>query len=84
MPNNQITASLRMPHRWDDRQLCWVPAADAWGRLALGGFLIAGDGRGIAGGAAAALQGQIAAWLRRTTPGTRPKPNATDGPGRCA
>ena len=61
VPNNQITASLRMPHRWDDRQLCWVPAADAWGRLALGGFLIAGDGRGIAGGAAAALQGQIAA-----------------------
>ena len=35
-------------------------AADAWGRLALDGFLTAGDGRGIAGGAAAALQGQLA------------------------
>jgi NADPH-dependent 2,4-dienoyl-CoA reductase/sulfur reductase-like enzyme len=60
VPNNQITASLRLAHRWDDRQLCWVPAADAWGRLALEGFLIAGDGRGIAGGSAAALQGQLA------------------------
>jgi hypothetical protein len=61
VPNNQITASLRLAHRWDDQQLCWLPQADAWGRLALNGFLIAGDGRGISGGAAAALQGQLAA-----------------------
>ena len=60
VPNNQITASLRLAHRWDEQQLCWVPQADAWGRLALDGFLIAGDGRRIAGGAAAALQGQVA------------------------
>jgi len=60
VPNYQITASLRLPHRWDDQQLCWVPQADAWGRLALDGFLTAGDGRGIAGGSAAALQGQLA------------------------
>ena len=31
VPNIQITASLRCAHRWDDQQLCWVPAADAWG-----------------------------------------------------
>jgi len=61
VPNNQITASLRLAHRWDDQQLCWVPAADAWGRLELDGLLIAGDGRGIVGGSAAALQGQLAA-----------------------
>ncbi|HSV81316.1 MAG TPA: FAD-dependent oxidoreductase [Ramlibacter sp.] len=60
VPNNQITASLRVAHHWDDHQLCWVPEADAWGRLGLAGFLIAGDGRGIAGAAAAALQGQLA------------------------
>ena len=60
VPNIQITASLRAKHRWDDPQLCWVPHADAWGRLELDGFLIAGDGRGIAGAAAASLQGQIA------------------------
>ena len=60
VPNNQITASLRVAHRWDDQQLCWAPTADAWGRLLLDGFLIAGDGRGIGGGAAAALQGQLA------------------------
>lgn len=60
VPNYQITASLRLPHCWDDQQLCWAPQADVWGRLAQDGFLIAGDGRGIAGGAAAALQGQLA------------------------
>ena len=60
VPNNQITASLRVAHRWDDQQLCWAPTADAWGRLPLDGFLIAGDGRGIGGGAAAALQGRLA------------------------
>lgn len=60
VPNHQITASLRVAHRWDEQQLCWVPQADPWGRLALAGFLIAGDGRGIAAGAAAALQGQLA------------------------
>jgi NADPH-dependent 2,4-dienoyl-CoA reductase/sulfur reductase-like enzyme len=60
VPNHQITASLRLAHRWDEQQLCWVPQADAWGRLGLDGFLIAGDGRGIAGAAVAVLQGQLA------------------------
>jgi hypothetical protein len=73
VPNNQITASLRLAHRWDDQQLCWVPAADAWGRLALYGFLIAGDGRGISGGAAAALQGQLAALAAAHSAGRLPE-----------
>jgi NADPH-dependent 2,4-dienoyl-CoA reductase/sulfur reductase-like enzyme len=60
VPNIQVTASLRLPHRWDEQQLCWAPEADAWGRLALPGFLVAGDGRGIGGGLAAALLGQLA------------------------
>ena len=73
VPNNQITASLRLAHRWDDRQLCWIPQTDAWGRLALNGFLIAGDGRGISGGPAAALQGQLAALAAAHTAGRLPE-----------
>ena len=73
VPNNQITASLRLAHRWDDQQLCWVPQTDAWGRLALDGFLIAGDGRGISGGAAAALQGQLAALAAAHSAGRLPE-----------
>jgi hypothetical protein len=73
VPNIQITASLRMAHRWDDRQLCWLPQADAWGRLALDGFLIAGDGRGISGGAAAALQGELAALAAAHSAGRLPE-----------
>jgi hypothetical protein len=74
VPNNQITASLRLAHRWDDQQLCWVPQADPWGRLALDGFLIAGDGRGISGGAAAALQGELAALAATHSAGRLPEP----------
>jgi NADPH-dependent 2,4-dienoyl-CoA reductase/sulfur reductase-like enzyme len=74
VPNNQITASLRLAHRWDDQQLCWVPQADPWGRLALDGFLIAGDGRGISGGAAAALQGELAALAAAHSAGRLPEP----------
>ena len=74
VPNNQITASLRLAHRWDERQLCWVPQTDAWGRLALDGFLIAGDGRGISGGTAAALQGELAALAAAHSAGRLPEP----------
>jgi len=74
VPNNQITASLRLVHRWDERQLCWVPQTDAWGRLALDGFLIAGDGRGISGGTAAALQGELAALAAAHSAGRLPEP----------
>ena len=74
VPNNQITASLRLVHRWDERQLCWVPQTDAWGRLALDGFLIAGDGRGISGGTAAALQGELAALAAAHSAARLPEP----------
>jgi len=74
VPNNQITASLRLAHRWDERQLCWVPQTDAWGRLALDGFLIAGDGRGISGGTAAALQGELAALAAAHSAARLPEP----------
>lgn len=61
VPNTQFTWSLRAKHRWDDAQLCFVPVTDDWGALDLEGFYVAGDGRGIGGALAAALQGQLAA-----------------------
>ncbi len=42
-------------------ELCWRPVADDWGRTSLATVAIAGDGSGIAGAAAAALSGRLAA-----------------------
>jgi NADPH-dependent 2,4-dienoyl-CoA reductase/sulfur reductase-like enzyme len=61
VPNTQFTWSLRASHRWSDAQLCWQPQADAWGRLDVPSVSVAGDGSGIGGAAAAAVQGQLAA-----------------------
>ncbi len=61
VPNTQFTWSLRAQHRWDDAQLCFVPQTDAWGALELPGIYVAGDGGGIGGALAAALQGRLAA-----------------------
>lgn len=60
VPNTQFTWALRAAHRWDDRQLCWQPVVDDWGALDLPGIFVAGDGRGIGGAVAAALQGELA------------------------
>ena len=61
IPNTQISLALQLAHRWDDRQLCWSPVVDDWGRSSLARIAIAGDGGGIAGAAAAALSGRLAA-----------------------
>jgi NADPH-dependent 2,4-dienoyl-CoA reductase/sulfur reductase-like enzyme len=61
IPNTQIGLALQLAYRWDDRQLCWSPIVDDWGRTSLPRISIAGDGGGIAGAAAAALTGRLAA-----------------------
>jgi NADPH-dependent 2,4-dienoyl-CoA reductase/sulfur reductase-like enzyme len=61
IPNTQISLGLQLAHRWDDGQLCWRPMIDDWGRTSLARIAIAGDGGGIAGAAAAALSGRLAA-----------------------
>jgi NADPH-dependent 2,4-dienoyl-CoA reductase/sulfur reductase-like enzyme len=61
VPNTQFTWSLRARHTWDDAQLCWRPEADNWGALDVPGIHVAGDGLGIGGALAAALQGELAA-----------------------
>lgn len=60
VPNTQLSWSLRAQHVWDDAQLCWAPALDAWGMLDVPGVFIAGDGGGIGGARVAELQGELA------------------------
>jgi len=65
VPNVQITRSLRLNHDWDDMQRAWWPRLDEWGETALAGIFVAGDGGGIVGARASAVQGRLAA-LRAT------------------
>lgn len=60
VPHTHVTLSLRAEHRWDEAQQCFAPVTDAWGELSVPGILAAGDGRGIGGARAAAVQGRIA------------------------
>jgi len=61
IPNTQISLGLGLTHEWDERQLCWRPVTDDWGRTSLANISVAGDGGGIGGAGAAALSGQLAA-----------------------
>lgn len=61
VPNIQFSQSLRALHHWDVDQLCFSPVVDSWGELDVAGVFVAGDGAGIGGAQAAAVQGQLAA-----------------------
>lgn len=61
VPNTQISRSLGIEHRWNDRQRCFQPVVDAMGRTSLDRIRIAGDGAAINGAQAAELQGRLAA-----------------------
>ncbi|CAE6847897.1 Hydrogen cyanide synthase subunit HcnB [Paraburkholderia aspalathi] len=61
VPNVQFSRAMDAEHRWKSPEDCWVPVTDVWGELAGTGVFIAGDGRGIVGAKAAAIQGRLAA-----------------------
>lgn len=61
IPSVQLTRALGCEHEWDSAQACWRPATDGWGRTSVPGILVAGDGAGVAGWAAAEFGGRIAA-----------------------
>ncbi|MEH6359742.1 MAG: NAD(P)/FAD-dependent oxidoreductase [Amylibacter sp.] len=61
VPNTQITRSLRLKHRWDEKQRCFYPATDAFGQSSSKTISIAGDGAGILGAKVAEYSGRIAA-----------------------
>lgn len=61
VPNANLAMSIGCTHRWDDSQLCFVPALDSWGHSDMQGVSIAGDGAGIAGAESAAERGRLTA-----------------------
>jgi NADPH-dependent 2,4-dienoyl-CoA reductase/sulfur reductase-like enzyme len=61
IPDVQVSLALQLRHDWDQEQLSWRPALDAWGQTSLPCVAVAGDGGGIAGAEAAALEGRLAA-----------------------
>lgn len=61
VPNVNLANGAGVVHRWNERQLCFVPVLDADFESSVPGIAVAGDGAGIAGGTAAAERGRIAA-----------------------
>jgi len=59
VPSNDVTCLLRADHAFDPRRGGWIPRRDAGGRTSIPGLFVAGDGGGIAGAAAAALDGRL-------------------------
>lgn len=55
-----ITRLLRAGHRFEALRGGWVPELDADFRTTISGLYVAGDGAGIAGAAAAAVDGRLA------------------------
>jgi NADPH-dependent 2,4-dienoyl-CoA reductase/sulfur reductase-like enzyme len=77
VPNINLANAAGVAHRWNARQLCFVPVLDEDFQSSVPGIAVAGDGAGIAGGTAAAERGRIAAIaaVRALTPGaTVPDP----------
>lgn len=61
VPNVQISRSIGLVHDWDEPSQAWHPRSDTMGRTDIDGFLVAGDGAGIAGAEAAVHSGRLAA-----------------------
>ena len=61
VPNVNLALAAGARHRWDERQLCFVPLLDRDFQSSVRGIFVAGDGAGIAGGPAAAERGRISA-----------------------
>jgi len=60
VPNVNFTNAAGCEHEWDETQLAFRPCVDAWYETSVPGIAIAGDGAGIRGAEAAALQGRLA------------------------
>ena len=61
VPNVNLAIAAGVAHRWNERQLCFVPVLDENFQSSVPGIAVAGDGAGIAGGTAAAERGRSAA-----------------------
>ncbi|MGH7246958.1 MAG: FAD-dependent oxidoreductase [Pseudomonadota bacterium] len=61
VPNVNLALSADVPHRWSERQLCFLPRVDSYGTTAVPHIAVAGDGAGIAGAEVAEARGRLAA-----------------------
>jgi NADPH-dependent 2,4-dienoyl-CoA reductase/sulfur reductase-like enzyme len=61
VPNVNLAMAAGVEHRWDERQLCWLPVLDTDFGSSVEGIAIAGDGAGIGGADAAVWRGRITA-----------------------
>ncbi len=59
-PSTDVTRLLRAEHLFDASKGGWIARRDGDGRTSVAGLSVAGDGGGIAGAAAAALDGHLA------------------------
>ncbi|WP_262273189.1 FAD/NAD(P)-dependent oxidoreductase [Microvirga yunnanensis] len=60
VPNVNFSNAAGCYHVWDETQLAFRPQVDEWYETSVPGIAIAGDGAGIRGAEAAALQGKLA------------------------
>lgn len=60
VPNINFSNAAGCEHIWDETQLAFRPRVDDWYQTSVPGIAIAGDGAGIHGAEAAALQGSVA------------------------
>jgi len=61
VPGTDVSRLLRARHKYVPQQGGWIAEADEGGRTSVTGLYVAGDGAGIAGAAAAELQGKLVA-----------------------
>ncbi|WP_414475096.1 FAD-dependent oxidoreductase [Microvirga sp. M2] len=60
VPNVNFSNAAGCAHDWDEAQLTFRPQVDEWFESSVVGLSLAGDGAGIRGAEAAAIQGRIA------------------------
>jgi NADPH-dependent 2,4-dienoyl-CoA reductase/sulfur reductase-like enzyme len=60
VPNVNFSNAAGCKHEWDEAQLAFRPRVDEWYEASVPGISIAGDGAGVRGAEAAALQGKLA------------------------
>jgi NADPH-dependent 2,4-dienoyl-CoA reductase/sulfur reductase-like enzyme len=79
VPNVNLAMAAGVEHRWDERQLCWLPVLDTDFGSSVEGIAIAGDGAGIGGADAAIWRGRIAARsaVAALSPAAKLEPVAT-------
>ncbi len=62
VPNGNLALSLNLDHEWCDRQRCFSPKKDIWGKSSIDSIYVAGDAAGILGAKGAQALGEVAAF----------------------